>query len=65
MLLRGFWLLVPGSLGLIGVTQRVNANTGASSTVTVVSMMSIAFGMQAGVLLWRGGRQLAGDTNST
>lgn len=61
MLLPGFWLLVPGSLGLIGVTQLVSANASAAIAVTVVSMISIALGMQAGLLMWRGGRQLAGD----
>jgi uncharacterized membrane protein YjjP (DUF1212 family) len=62
MLLPGFWLLVPGSLGLIGVTQLVNANASAAIAVTVVSMISIALGLQAGLLLWRGGRQLTGDS---
>lgn len=61
LLLPGFWLLVPGSLGLIGFTQLVNANANAAIAVTVVSMISIALGMQTGLLLWRGGRQLAGD----
>ena len=62
LLLPGFWLLVPGSLGLIGFTQLVNANANAAIAVTVVSMISIALGMQTGLLLWRGGRQLASDT---
>lgn len=64
MLLPGFWLLVPGSLGLIGVTQLVSANVGAAVSVTVVSMISIALGMQAGLLMWRGGRQLVGSTSA-
>jgi uncharacterized membrane protein YjjP (DUF1212 family) len=64
LLLPGFWLLVPGSLGLIGVTQLVSANTSAAIAVTVVSMLSIALGMQAGMLLWRGGRQLTGEIRS-
>ena len=62
LLLPGFWLLVPGSLGLIGVTQLVSANTSAAIAVTVVSMLSIALGMQAGMLLLRGGRQLTGES---
>lgn len=44
LLLSGFWLLVPGALGLVGVTQLVNANTSAAVAVTVVSMISIALG---------------------
>lgn len=61
LLSPGFWLLVPGSLGLIGVTQLVNANAAAAIGVTLVSMISIALGMQTGLLLWRGGRQLTGE----
>jgi len=64
LLLPGFWLLVPGALGLVGVTQLVNAGTSAAVAVTVVSMISIALGMQTGLLLWRGGRQLASDSSS-
>ncbi|WP_306439451.1 hypothetical protein [Mycobacterium simiae] len=60
LLLPGFWLLVPGSLGLIGVTQLVSANAAAAIAVTVVSMISIALGLQAGLLIWRGGGQLVG-----
>ena len=62
LLLPGFWLLVPGSLGLIGVTQLVNANANAAIALTVISMISIALGMQAGLLLWRGGRRLPSDS---
>jgi uncharacterized membrane protein YjjB (DUF3815 family) len=62
LLLPGFWLLVPGSFGLIGFTQLVNANANGAIAVTVVSMISIALGMQTGLLLWRGGSQLASDT---
>jgi hypothetical protein len=32
--------------------------------VTVASMISIALGVQPGLLLWRGGRQLAGDSTA-
>jgi len=42
-----------------GDGQLVNANTSAAIAVTVVSMISIALGLQTGLLLWRGGRQLA------
>jgi uncharacterized membrane protein YjjP (DUF1212 family) len=60
LLLPGFWLLVPGSIGLIGVTQLVSADSSAAVTVTLISMISIALGLQTGLLLWRAGAQLLG-----
>ena len=59
LLLPGFWLLVPGSIGLIGVTQLVGADSSAAVTVTLISMISIALGLQAGLLLFRTVRRLA------
>jgi uncharacterized membrane protein YjjB (DUF3815 family) len=53
LLMPGFWLLVPGALGLVGVTQLVVASAMTAVATTVVSIISIAFGMQAGLLLWR------------
>jgi hypothetical protein len=41
-----FWLLVPGSLGLIGVTQLIGADSSAAVTVTLISKISIALGIQ-------------------
>ena len=64
LLLPGFWLLVPGAVGLVGVTQLINTDTSAAVAVTVVSMISIAVGLQTGLLLWRGGRQLLGDADT-
>ena len=58
LVLPGFWLLVPGSIGLIGVPKLIQANSMAVVTVLLVSMLSIALGMQAGLLLWRSYRQL-------
>jgi uncharacterized membrane protein YjjP (DUF1212 family) len=58
LVLPGFWLLVPGSIALIGVTQLIEVNSMAAVTVLLVSMMAIALGMQAGLLLWRSYRQL-------
>jgi uncharacterized membrane protein YjjB (DUF3815 family) len=46
LLQPGFWLLVPGSLGLIGVTQRIGADSSAAVTVTLISTISIALGIQ-------------------
>jgi uncharacterized membrane protein YjjP (DUF1212 family) len=55
MLLTGFWLLVPGSLGLIGVTELLgNSNfTGIQDFgAALISFLSIALGIQTGPLLW-------------
>ena len=59
LLLPGFWLLVPGSIGLIGVTQLVGADSSRALTVTLVSMIAIALGLQTGLLVFRAARQLA------
>ncbi len=58
LLLPGFWLLVPGSLGFIGVTELIGGNSSGAVAVTVISMISIALGIQAGLLLWDAFRQL-------
>jgi hypothetical protein len=56
--LPGFWLLVPGALGLIGLTQ-VAGDTGAAGAQdlvnTVVSIFAIAVGVLCGTLLLRWG----------
>jgi uncharacterized membrane protein YjjP (DUF1212 family) len=57
LVLPGFWLLVPGSLGFMGVTQLLGTHT-AVFTATLISMMSIAVGVQTGLLLWRAAIQL-------
>jgi uncharacterized membrane protein YjjB (DUF3815 family) len=53
LILPGFWLLVPGSLGLIGITQLFGTDSTAVLTATLISMMSIALGIQTGLLVWR------------
>lgn len=58
LLLPGFWLLVPGSLGFIGVTELIGNNSSGAVAVTLISMISIALGIQAGLLLWSVFRQL-------
>lgn len=58
LVLPGFWLLVPGSLGFMGVTELIGTQSSAALTATLVSIMSIAFGVQAGLLLWRAAIQL-------
>jgi hypothetical protein len=56
----GFWLLVPGSMG---VTQLLGAHSTAVSTATLIAMMSIAVGVQTGLLLWRTAIQLTSSPN--
>jgi uncharacterized membrane protein YjjP (DUF1212 family) len=58
LVLPGFWLLVPGSLGFMGVTQLLGTHSTAVFTATLISMMSIAVGVQTGLLLWRAAIQL-------
>jgi uncharacterized membrane protein YjjP (DUF1212 family) len=53
MILPGFWLLVPGSMGLIGVTELFGADGDSALPATLISMISVAFGMQAGLVLWQ------------
>lgn len=57
MILPGFWLLVPGSMGLIGVTEVFGADGDAALPATLISMISVAFGLQAGLVLWRAFRR--------
>jgi len=53
LVVPGFWLLVPGSLGFMGVTQLIGTHSSTVFTATLISMMSIAIGVQTGLLLWR------------
>jgi uncharacterized membrane protein YjjP (DUF1212 family) len=59
LVVPGFWLLVPGSLGFMGVTQLLGTHDTAVFTATLISMMSIAVGVQTGLLLWRAAIQLS------
>jgi uncharacterized membrane protein YjjP (DUF1212 family) len=63
LVLPGFWLLVPGSLGFMGVTQLLGTHSTAIFTATLISMMSIAVGVQTGLLLWRAAIQLTSSPN--
>ncbi|MFG1931958.1 threonine/serine exporter ThrE family protein [Mycobacterium sp. NPDC048908] len=58
LVVPGFWLLVPGSLGFMGVTQLLGTHSTAVFTATLIAMMSIAVGVQTGLLLWRAAIQL-------
>jgi uncharacterized membrane protein YjjP (DUF1212 family) len=63
LVVPGFWLLVPGSLGFMGVTQLFGTHDTAVFTATLISMMSIAVGVQTGLLLWRAAIQLTSSPN--
>jgi uncharacterized membrane protein YjjB (DUF3815 family) len=55
--LPAFWLLVPGALGLVGVTEVVG-NPAAGSLQDLIeplgSIVSIALGVLCGASIWRG-----------
>ena len=60
LFLPGFWLLVPGALGLIGLTELAGVGGSAASqdlVATVVSIFAIAVGVLIGsiALSWRRG----------
>lgn len=59
LVVPGFWMLVPGSLGFMGVTQLIGTHSTTVFTATLISMMSIAVGVQTGLLLWRAVIQLS------
>jgi uncharacterized membrane protein YjjP (DUF1212 family)/uncharacterized membrane protein YjjB (DUF3815 family) len=52
VLAPGFWLLVPSSVGMIGVAELASGDGGTAITVMLVSMMSIALGFTTGFALW-------------
>jgi uncharacterized membrane protein YjjB (DUF3815 family) len=56
MFLPSFWLLIPGSVGLIGLTQFVGTN--ASSTIGVEGFVATILAISAGVLLGTGAYRL-------
>ncbi|MBO9556354.1 threonine/serine exporter family protein [Cellulomonas sp.] len=51
--LPGFWLLVPGALGLVGVTSILGESADALSTVVTagITMVAISLGVLAGIAL--------------
>jgi uncharacterized membrane protein YjjP (DUF1212 family) len=59
MFLPAFWLLVPGAIGLIGITEIVgeNADAGTENFVSaLVSIPSVALGILVGTMIVRAGR---------
>jgi hypothetical protein len=62
MFLPAFWLLVPGAIGLIGITEIVGENADAGSEnflSALVSVPSIALGILVGTMIVRAGRALS------
>lgn len=53
LILPAFWLLVPGSMGLIGITELFGAEGDSALPATLISMISVAFGLQAGLVIWQ------------
>lgn len=53
LILPGFWLLVPGSMGLIGFAELFGADGDSALPATLISMISVALGMQAGLVFWQ------------
>jgi uncharacterized membrane protein YjjB (DUF3815 family) len=49
--LPGFWLLVPGSLGLIGLTRLAGGGSGQDLVATVGSIFAVALGVLVGTQL--------------
>jgi uncharacterized membrane protein YjjP (DUF1212 family) len=58
LIVPGFWLLVPGALGFMGVTELLGSHSTAVFGATLISMMSIAVGVQTGIVIWRAAMQL-------
>ena len=49
--LPGFWLLVPGALGLIGLTELAGGGGGQDLVATVGSIFAVALGVLCGTQL--------------
>ncbi len=61
--LPAFWLLVPGALGLVGVTQLIGADSATafnSLTTTVATMIAIGLGVLIGLAAGEGAAARAG-----
>lgn len=64
MLAPGFWLLVPSSIGMIGLAQLASGQGSAAITVMLVSMMSIALGFTTGYALWNAFARRGADSDT-
>jgi uncharacterized membrane protein YjjB (DUF3815 family) len=63
VLAPGFWLLVPSSVGLIGVAELAGGQGSNAITVMLVSMMSIALGFATGLAIWMAVARRGDDVN--
>ncbi|CAM3616915.1 threonine/serine ThrE exporter family protein [Smaragdicoccus niigatensis] len=52
ILAPGFWLLVPSSVGLIGITEITGGASSQSVVAMLASMISIALGFQVALAIW-------------
>lgn len=52
MVLPGFWLLVPGGMGLIGFAEIFGADGDSALPSTLISMIAVSLGIQAGLAVW-------------
>lgn len=54
LLAPGFWLMVPSSIGLVGITEIVGGDGDSTNAIILmlVSMLSISLGFQAGRAVW-------------
>lgn len=53
VLAPGFWLLVPSSIGMIGVADLASGQSSTAIAAMLVSMMAIALGFTTGFALWK------------
>ncbi|MCV7194592.1 threonine/serine ThrE exporter family protein [Mycolicibacterium brumae] len=53
MVMPGFWLLVPGGMGLIGFAEIFGADGDDALPSTLISMIAVSLGIQAGLALWQ------------
>jgi uncharacterized membrane protein YjjP (DUF1212 family) len=60
MFLPAFWLLVPGTIGLIGFTEAVGENPHSAQNITnaLEAIPSVALGVLVGTMIVRGARAL-------
>ncbi len=65
MLAPGFWLLVPSSIGMIGLAQLASGQASGAITVMLVSMMSIALGFTTGYAAWNAVARRGADPESS
>lgn len=53
LVLPGFWLLVPGGMGLIGFAEIFGAEGDSALPSTLISMIAVALGIQVALACWQ------------